>query len=311
MLPEIQIPEVHSFDALLERARAEAKEKTPRAALAVPSEPDTLRAFVRAASDGLISPIIIGDQAKLKRMSGEECIDVSHINVLDINQPDMAVKTAARMADAGEIDMIVQGRILAADLLSALMEKEQNFTVKGQIISHVAVLKPKKYPRLLMLTDGAVVPQPDLKTKLSLIANLARVSQSIGIDSPRVAVIGAVEVIYPQMQATMEAAILAKMYERGQIKGARVDGPLSFDVSVDMLAAHSKGVTKSEVAGQADAMLAPSIEVANGIYHAMSLYGSCETAGVVIGGRVPVAVNSRTDSEPARYNSIALAVLNV
>ncbi len=310
MLPEIQIPEVHSFDAILERARSKAKEKTPRAALAVPSEPDTLRAFVRATSDGLIVPTIIGDQAKLERMSGDENINISHINVLDINQPDMAVKTAARMADAGEIDMIVQGRILAADLLSALMEKEQCFTVKGKTVSHVAVLKPKKYPRLLMLTDGAVVPEPDLKTKLSLIANLARVSQSIGIDNPRVAVIGAVEVIYPQMRATMEAAILAKMCERGQIKGARVDGPLSFDVSVDMLAAHSKGVTKSEVAGQADAMLAPSIEVANGIYHAMSLYGSCETGGVVIGGRIPVAVNSRTDSEPARYNSIALAVLN-
>lgn len=132
----------------------------------------------------------------------------------------------------------------------------------------------------------------------------------IGIDNPRIAIITAVEAIYLQMPATTDAAILAKMAERSQIKGARVDGPLSFDVAIYMLAASSKGIQNSPVAGQADAMVASTIKVAQSIYNAMSLYGKCDIGGVIVGGRVPVAINSWADSQSARFNSIVLAFLS-
>ncbi len=309
MSPEIHIPFVHTYEALINQAKAAARGKRPVAALVVPSEIDTLRAFIRATNEELIQPLIIGDEALLRKNLEANSLDIGEAHVIDMNQPDMAVQTAARMAKAGEIDAIVQGKLLAADLLSGLFAAEQEFRLRDKTVSHVAVLKAKKYPKLLLLTDSTVIVQPDLKAKLSLIENLVFVSERIDITNPRIAVVAAVEVIYPQMSATVEGAILAKMAERGQIKGAKVDGPLSFDVAVDLFAAHSKGITNSEVAGQADAILAPCIEVANGIYHAMSLYGGCEIGGVVVGGRVPIAVNSHADSADARFNSIVLSVL--
>jgi phosphate butyryltransferase len=160
-----------------------------------------------------------------------------------------------------------------------------------------------------MLTDGGVVVQPDLMVKLNLISNMVYLANSIGLVNPRIAVVTAVEAVYPQMQATLDGAILAKMAERGQIKGACVDGPLSFDIAVDMLAARAKGITNSPVAGQADGLLAPCIEVANGVYNAMTLYGHCEIGGVIVGGKVPLAVNTRADSQQARFHSIVLATL--
>ena len=309
MSPDIQIPFVHTYEAIVNQVRTVSREKRPTAALVVPSEMDTLRAFVKATEEELINPLIIGDEALLRKNTEAAGINIGDAHVIDINQPDMAVQTAARMSLAGEINIIVQGKLLAADLLSGLFAPEQEFRLPGKLVSHVAVLKTKKYPKLLLLTDSTVVVQPDLKAKLGLIQNIVHVSEKIGISNPRVAVVGAVEVIYPQMKATMEAAIIAKMAERGQIKGAKVDGPLSFDVAVDLFAAHSKGITNSPVAGQADAIVAPCIEVANGIYHAMSLYGGCQIGGVVVGGRVPIAVNSHADSVEARFNSIALSVL--
>jgi len=309
MLPKMEIPEVHSYEAVFERAIAGAKGKKPAAALVVPSNVDTLRAFIRAAGDGLLEPIAIGDEALLQRTAQDQAVDISRFRVLDINQPDMAVRTAGKMAEAGEVDLLVQGRVPIGDLLSLLFEKEQGFLTKGRLVSHVAVMELEKYPKLLMLTDSAVMPEPDLKAKLGLIDNLVHVAGRIGITCPRIAVVAAVEMVYPQMPVTMEAAVLSKMAERGQIRGALVDGPLSFDVAVDMFAAHAKGVKTSEVAGQADAILSSSIEVANGVYNAMSLYGNCRIGGVVVGGRVPVAVNSPADSEAACYNSIVLSTL--
>jgi len=309
MTPEIQIPFVNTYEALINQAHSTSRDNRPTAALLVPSEIDTLKAFLKAAGEELIHPLIIGDEALLRKNLETHSIDLGDAHIIDINQPDLAVRTAAKMATANEINIIVQGKLLAADLLSGLFAPDQDFILPGRMVSHVAVLKTRKYPKLLLLSDSTVVVQPDLKAKLSLVDNIVFVSERIGISTPRIAVVAAVEVIYPQMPATMEAAIMAKMAERGQIKGAKVDGPLSFDVAVDLFAAHSKGITDSPVAGQADAMVAPCIEVANGIYHAMSLYGGCEIGGVVVGGRVPIAVNSHADSLNARFNSIVLSVL--
>lgn len=309
LLPEMNIPEVHTFEQIRARAKAKASSKRLRAAFIAPTDPDMVRAAARACDDGLISVVGIGERCALDMVCEAERVSLTPEEFIQSHDIVESVNLAGKMAAAGEIDLIIKGKLLTSDLLKLLFQSESQFLIKDRTVSHVAVLKPERYKKLLLLTDGAVVVLPDLKRKLDLIANLVKVSQGIGISTPRVSLLAAVEVVYPQMPVTMEAAIISKMAERGQIKGALVDGPLSFDVSVDMFAAHSKGVKNSQVAGQADAMVAPNIETANGIYKAMAMYGHCQMGGIVIGGSVPVAVGSRSDTADGKYNCIALAVL--
>lgn len=310
MLPEVTIPEIHSYEQILARAKERASHGRIHAALVTPNEPDMLRAFAQAAAQHLISPVLIGDRKLFEEFYLTHNISIDSFDFIDVPDPVSATEKAAEMTLSGKIQLLVKGRILTGDLLKLLFRREAGFIQKDKVISHIAVLKPQKYPKLLLVTDGAVNVAPDLKMKLALIENLVKVANSIGVTNPRVALLSAVEVIYPQMPVTMEAAIIAKMWERGQIKGAMVDGPLSFDVAVDMFAAHSKGVKTSPVAGQADAMVAPNIETANGIYKAMTLYGRCEMGGVIVGGRVPIAIGSRSDTWEGKFNSLLLGVLS-
>ncbi|MBD3257961.1 hypothetical protein GF377_05975 [candidate division GN15 bacterium] len=302
-------PEVHSFETIHQRTLGLVQaRKRPRVALVSPTSAETADAFGRAIQDGLLDPIVVGRETDIAQHFTEH---QSLLNgaVVGVSDATEAVARAIAMIDAGEVDAIVQGGIRPTPFLAALFDHAHQFRLPGRTISHVAVLNPASYPKLLFLTDSAVMVAPDLKGKMNLLANLATVAEKVGVKNPRVAVLGAVEAVYPQMQATLDGAVLAKMAERHQVKGLRVDGPLSFDVAVDMAAARSKGVTTSEVAGQADGLLAPNIEVANGIYNAMSLYGNAGVGGVLVGGRVPVAMHSRADNADARYNSIVLAVL--
>lgn len=310
MLPEMTIPEVHSYEHIAARAKERAAHDRIRAVLITPTEPDMLRAFAKAASEGYIDPILVGDKAGFEECCEQSSIDINSSAFYDIADPVSTVAKAIELMASNQANLLVKGRMLTGDLLKLLFQHGAGFVLKDKTISHVAVFRPAKYRKLLLVTDGAVTITPDLKTKLALIDNLVKVAGSIGIPNPRVALLAAVEVIYPQMQVTMEAAVIAKMWERGQVKGARVDGPLSFDIAVDMFAAHSKGVKTSPVAGQADAMVAPNIETANGIYKAMTLYGHCEMGGVIIGGKVPIALGSRSDTWQGKYNSLLLGVLS-
>ncbi|MBD3402535.1 phosphate butyryltransferase [candidate division GN15 bacterium] len=309
MSQEVNIPEVHSYSQILQRAKDKTREQRVRAALVDVSDINILKAFARAEAEGLIDAIVFGDKALFQKICDEHGIQFENVQMEHAFQRDLAVINAAKMAFDQKLDLIVKGRVFTADMLTVLFDLGSYFTSKEQCVSHVAVLKPERYDKLLLLSDSAVIVQPDLKTKLMMVRNLIDVAHLIGIDKPRVSVLAAVESVYPQMPVTTDAAVLSKMAERGQIKSCYLDGPLSFDISVDMFAAHAKGVVQSEVAGQADAMLAPHIEVANGIYKAMSLFGRCETGGVIVGGRVPIALGSRVDSAESKFNSIVLGVL--
>ncbi|MEW5795207.1 MAG: phosphate acyltransferase [Candidatus Zixiibacteriota bacterium] len=305
----IDIPAVHSFDAIRELAAQKCATKRPRAAIVAPHEADTLPALARAVQQGLIDPTVVGDERLFLQAASNYYLDATRTKIIDINQPDLAVRTAARMAAAGEIDIIVQGRIDPDRMVGLLTGADCGISPAGSVLSHVGVLMPVRYPKLMLVTDGLVHDSPDLANKISLLGNLARVSKALGIADPRTAVVTAVEAIHPQMPATTDAAVLAKMYERGQIKGLRVDGPLSFDIAVDFFAAESKGIRNSIVAGQADAILASTKHVAQGVYQAMALFGNCETGGVLVGGLVPVAISFACEAGDARYNSIMLACL--
>jgi phosphotransacetylase len=301
---------VTTYDEIRRLAGEKTEGKLVRAALVVPSETPSLPAFIRAFDEGLIEPTIIGDRGKLQQTVSQSGFSLDGVRVIDINQTVMAVRTAVKLAEAGEIDVIVQGRLLPEETLSVLTELEAGFVAQGRTLSHVGVLRPGRYDSLLFITDGLCHDEPDLKMKLTLIDNLAGVCERLGVTNPKTAVVTAVEAIYPQMPATLDGAVLAKMSSRGQIKRAVVDGPLSFDIAIDREAAEAKGIVDSPVAGQADALLASTKQVAAGICQAMSLFADCECGNVIVGGRVPVAVNFVSDSESSRYNSILLAILN-
>lgn len=311
---QMVIPEVNSFEKLIERARDKVSSgRKPRTVLVLSSEGAMFRAFAQAAENDLIDPIIVGNKSVFSQRISESNINLSGTRIVNIPQPEQAVTTVAQMASRGEIDLVVKGgRIPTADFLKLGFERGASFVSGGRTLCHISVIKPERYQKLLLLTDSGVVVQPDLKQKLKLIQNAVTFARRvIGLSSPRVAVLAAVEVIYPQMPVTTDAAILSKMAERGQIKGAFVDGPISFDCAVDMFAARSKGLDKSEVAGQADILLAPNIETAGGIYRAMSLYGKVQIGGVLIGGKAPVALGTRSDSAETKFHSIVLGVLAV
>jgi phosphotransacetylase len=300
---------IGGFEQVRALVRRRLQDRDPvRTALVVPSSGEALKAVALAAAERLVAPVIVGDAA-LTQKTAQECgADLSGAEFIDLNQPDMAMMTAFQMAARGEIEAIVKGRGSTVDFLHHMLSDEAGFVRRGCLVMHVAGIRPARYDRMLFVTDAAVVPQPDLKAKVAMLGNLTNVCQACGLKCPRIAVLAAVEVVYPQMPATLDAAVLDKMADRGQITGAYIDGPLSFDCAVDRQAAEAKGITDSAVAGQADAMLAPNIETANGILKGMMLYGDAEVGGVLVGGIVPVVISTRYEEQEARYRSLLMAL---
>ena len=307
----LNISSVKSFKDIYSKAKEKTAKCKPKAVLIAPHESAMTESFVKAVNENLIEPFVLADEKLFREYASNNKINIDGYKILDINQPDKAIITAAQMGAENEIDMIVKGRVPAEEFLNILFEKESKFTKRGKPVSHIGLFQPKNYNKLLMLTDAAVTVKNDLKSLINITNNAISFSGKIGIDKPRIAVLAAVEVVYPQMDSTIKGAVLSKMAERNQIKGAFIDGPLSFDVAMDMEAALGKGIKNSEVAGQADIMIAPDIDTGNSIYKAMSLYGDTEMGGIVFGGNVPVTLNAFIDSEQIRFNSILMSVLAV
>lgn len=297
-----------NLDQIILSAKEKAKTKKPKAALIDPGHSDVFNAFSKAINDGLIEPFIIGDKSEIKKAAGDASFKFDDIKIIENNELSSAVK-AAQLANSGDVDLIIKGTCPTDIFIQELFSAEASFTKKGRLACHIALVKPEKYDKVIILSDAEVIVLPNLKQKIAMINNIIQVGHKVGITEPRIAVLAAVEVVYPQMPVTIDGAVLGKMSERNQFKGGYVDGPLSFDCAMDPDAAKSKGITTSKVAGQANAMLAPNIETAHGIYKAMALYGNAQTAGVIYGGKVPVALPSRSDSEDSIYNSIAMGVL--
>lgn len=297
------------WSAIETLARAAVAASGPcRVAVVCPDDPAMMTAIEQAATAGLIAPTLIGDAMSLGR--ARDMVSTG-FRVDTVTVPDWrnAVTVAAERVRHGGDKFLAKGKLLTSDFLGELFAPSTGFVLKSKLISHIAVLKPERYDKLLLVSDGGVTVQPTLEMKLSILQNMIAVSRLIGVPNPRIAAVAAVEVVYPQMPVTTDAAILAKMSDRGQIKGGIVDGPLSFDVAVNPEAAEAKGVTRSDVAGQADALLAPNIETGNGIYKAMALFGRCRMGGVIVGGRAPIAIGSRSDTAEGKYNSLLLGLL--
>lgn len=303
-LPYVRVGRHDDMRALLARAAADAPVPT---AVVHPVDAVSLLAAVDAAKAGFIVPILIGPAARIQAVAVAEAVDISNYRLVDAADPAAAAAQAVALARSGEVAMLMKGDLHTDVLMHPVMSSQTGLRTAKQI-SHVYVLDVPDYPRLLMLTDMAINIAPVLAEKIGIVQNAIDCAHVIGIAQPRVAILAAVEVVNPRLQATVDAAALCKMADRGQITGALLDGPLAFDNAINAAAAAEKGIV-SDVAGRADIIVVPDLESGNMLAKELTFLAGAEAAGVVLGATVPIILTSRADNAATRLASCALGVL--
>lgn len=293
-----------NFDDLFEKLKEVKKKKV---AVAVAQDLPVLEALKEATSKGIVEGILVGDKHEINKIAAEIELDLTEFEIVNEKDPKKAALEAVRLVSTGKADMVMKGLVDTATFLRAVLNKEIGLRT-GKLMSHVAVFDIEGYDRLLFLTDAAFNTYPDLKAKVQIINNSVTVAKACGIDLPKVGCICAVEVVNQDMAATIDAALLAKMNDRGQIKGCLVDGPFALDNAISEEAAHHKGV-HGEVAGRADILMLPSIETANVMYKTLTMLSKSKNGGLLVGTSAPVILTSRADTFEVKVNSIALAAL--
>jgi len=287
---------------------ARAREYGPlRLAVAAAEDDEVLLAVKAAREQGIATPLLVGQEDKIRVRAQEVGFDLSGVAVY--NEPGVAgcARRAVELVSSGQADLVMKGLMSTADILRAVLDKEVGLRT-GRILSHVMIYELPGYDHLFFLTDGGMNPAPDLKQKADIVANAVETAHALGIVRPKVAALAAVEVVNPDMPATLDAAALAQMGARGQIKDCLIDGPLALDNAISTEAAAHKGI-KSPVAGQADILLVPDIEAGNLLGKAMTYFGHGKSAGIIVGARTPVVLVSRADPHETKLLSIALGVV--
>ncbi len=290
------------FDALKSKSK-----KRLVAAYAVDSH--TIGAVSTAVDMGIIDATLVGDGATIKKVCAEHKIDPGKFRIVQEADEMKAAVKAVDLINAGEGDVLMKGLVTSDKYMRAILNKEKGLMASSNsILSHVAVIETPNYPKLLIVSDVAIIPAPDLKQKIAMTNYIITTAHALGIDNPKVALLAATEQMSIGMQACVDAAIIAKMADRGQIKGAIVDGPLALDVCVDKESCEIKKL-KSPVGGDADCILFPNIESANVFFKTNTKLCGAELGAVVFGAKVPAVLTSRGDSEKTKLYSIALAAM--
>jgi phosphate acetyltransferase len=297
------LPE-HRLEDLVERCRGL---KPMLTGVVHPCSVDALAGALEAATAGLIEPVLFAPEAELRQVATAAKLDLSGCRIVGTDGAEDSALKAAMAAGAGEVRGLMKGSLHTDVLLHAVVQKEAKLRT-GRLLSHCAVISVPTYARRLVLTDVALNIAPDTDQKRDICQNAIGFARALGIDMPKVAILAAVETVRTRMPATLDGAILAKMADRRQIVGGIVDGPLDLDAAVDADAARVKHIT-SPVAGAADVLVAPNIEAGNMIYKNLVFMADANTAGVVVGARVPIVLTSRADTAAARRFSAAAALL--
>jgi phosphate acetyltransferase len=292
------------YEALLERCRA--YEPIPTA-VAHPCEATALAGPLEAAAKGLIIPILVGPAAKIAEVAKQAGIDLGKTEIVDAPHSHAAATAAVALVREGRAELLMKGSLHTDELLGAVVAKDGGLRT-GRRISHVFIMDVPTYHKVLVVTDGAINIAPTLEEKADICRNAIDLGHAMGIERPKIAVLAAVETVNSKMPATIDAACLCKMAERGQITGGIFDGPLAFDNAISKEAANIKGIT-SEVAGDPDILLAPDLEAANILAKQLSFLANADSAGLVLGARVPVILTSRADSVRSRIASCGVAML--
>lgn len=293
---------IKNFKELIEVAK---EQKTMRLSVAAAQDEDVLISVCEAAEIGLVEPILVGNVDEIKNIAKLNNLDISGYEIISANELSDAAKIAVELVSKGKADFVMKGLIDTAILLKAVLDKEIGLRTDSQL-SHVMVYEIPAYHKLIYLTDGGMNITPDLEAKVKIAKNAIIAAKAMGIETVKIACLAAKEKVNDKMPATVDAAELQKMGQRGEFgEGVIIEGPLAFDLAVSEEAAVVKKF-KSEIAGDVDVLLVPTIEMGNGIGKTMTYFAGGDSAGVIMGAKAPVVLVSRADTASAKLNSIAL-----
>jgi phosphate acetyltransferase len=299
------LPQPHAkYDRLIEAA---AKVPAVKTIVVHPCDETSLRGVCDAAEARLVVPIIVAPAAKVTAVAGKYDLDISGFEIVDVPHSDAAASKGVALIREGKGDLLMKGSLHTDELMRAVASSANGLRTERRI-SHVFIMDVPTYPNTLFITDAAINIFPDLEAKRDIIQNAIDLFTQIGLGTPRVAILSAVETVTPKIPSTIDAAALCKMAERGQITGGILDGPLAFDNAIEPEAAAIKGI-RSEVAGHAQILVVPDLEAGNMLAKNLTFLARADAAGIVLGARVPVILTSRADSLRTRMASCAVAVL--
>ncbi|WP_375567873.1 bifunctional enoyl-CoA hydratase/phosphate acetyltransferase [Ahrensia marina] len=303
-VPDLQVQKHRHFDAMLELAQS--LEPLPVAVVA-PDDPNSLGGALLARDEGLIKPILVGSKTRIHQAAETLGAAIDDLELIDIDDEPASAACAVGMVHEGRVNAVMKGHMHTDGLLKHVVKADGGLRT-GKRISHVFVMDVPGRPQPIIITDAAINITPDLKTKVDIVQNAINIALAIGIETPKVGILSAVETVNPAIPSTLDAAVLSKMADRGQIKGGIVDGPLAMDNAVDIGAARTKGIG-GLVAGHANVLVAPNLEAGNMLAKELTFLAHAEAAGLLVGASVPVILTSRADDDKARLASCALAAL--
>jgi phosphate acetyltransferase len=291
-----------------EQLLARCKSLEPIAtAVAHPCEASALAGALEAGAKGLITPILVGPAGTIDEVAKRSGLDTGNVRVVDVPHSHAAAAKAVELVRQGQAELLMKGSLHTDELLGAVVARETGLRTARRI-SHVFIMDVPTYHKVLIVTDAAINIAPTLEDKVDICQNAIDLATALGLARPKVAILAAVETVNSKMPATLDAAALCKMAERGQITGALLDGPLAFDNAISKDAARTKGIT-SEVAGDPDILLVPDLEAGNMLAKQLTFLANADSAGLVLGARVPIILTSRADSVRSRIASCAVAML--
>lgn len=301
-----ELKQVMKLDSLISMASQEGRKTV---AVAAAEDSEVLDAVARAVELKLADFLLYGNEEEMEKMIAAKHPSLGGskgVKIISAPNNYAAAEMAVKAVKNNDANVVMKGNIPTAVILKAVLNKEYGLRT-GAVLSHVAVFEVPGYDRFTIVTDAAMNISPDVEQKAQIIKNAVKVAHSIGIEMPKVAPLAAVEVINPAMQATVDAASLTMMNKRGQIQGCIVDGPLALDNAVSQIAAEHKGI-KSEVAGKADILLVPAIEVGNVLYKSLIYFANAKVGAVIAGAKAPIVLTSRADTAESKLYSLALAL---
>jgi phosphate acetyltransferase len=290
------------YDRLIARAKAISPATT---IVAYPCDETSLRGAVEAAETGIIAPIFVGPSGKIAAVAKDHGLNIGRFEIVDAATPEAAATTAVELINQSKGELLMKGSLHTDELMRAVAASKTGLRTSRRI-SHVFIMDVPTYPETLFITDAAINIAPDLDAKRDIVQNAIDLFTQAGLGTPRVAILSAVETVTSKIPSTIDAAALCKMADRGQIVGGILDGPLAFDNAIDVEAAKIKGI-KSEVAGRAQILVVPDLEAGNMLAKNLAYLAKADSAGLVLGARVPIVLTSRADSVRTRMASCAAA----
>jgi phosphate butyryltransferase len=294
--------EIKTLDTFLQIAKNKPRKKI---VVGAAEDEHVLGAIRDAVRENIVEPILVGNAAKIVTIAEDIGLDLSNIEIIEENDKVAACRKAVKMIRDGKAQIIMKGLVSTADFLRAVLNKENGLR-QGELLSHIGFFDPPAYHKVIALTDAAQNIAPTLLEKIAIINNSVDLFHHLGVEEPKIAMLGAVEVVNPKMEATIDAAIITQMNRRKQIKGCLIDGPLAFDNAVSKEAAEHKGL-ESVVAGETDLLFASNIDIGNVLYKSFTYFANASVAAIILGATVPIVLTSRADSDRSKLLSIALA----